>query len=185
MNIIDKIKGHPRVDNGTAFAVLFTMGFCHMLNDMIQSVVPAMYPLMKENFGFTFVQIGIITLVYQMVSSVFQPFVGLYADKHPKPYSLAAGMCFTLAGLLILRTGLSAFERKLRGYTAADAVLTGLETRTSSPVRLERGENLQCTALPGLYPCGEGAGYAGGIVSAAVDGLRCARALMATGGPQE
>ena len=51
--------------------------------------------------------------------------------------------------------------------------------------RLERGENLQCTALPGLYPCGEGAGYAGGIVSAAVDGLRCARALMETGGPQE
>ena len=102
MNIIDKIKGHPRVGNGTAFAVLFTMGFCHMLNDMIQSVVPAMYPLMKENFGFSFVQIGIITLVYQMVSSVFQPFVGLYADKHPKPYSLAAGMCFTLAGLLIL-----------------------------------------------------------------------------------
>lgn len=102
MNIVERIKGHPKVGRGTAFAVLFTMGFCHMLNDMIQSVVPAMYPLMKENFGFTFVQIGIITLVYQLVSSVFQPFVGLYADKHPKPYSLAAGMCFTLAGLLIL-----------------------------------------------------------------------------------
>ena len=102
MNIAEKIKGRPRIKDGTAFAVLFTMGFCHMLNDMIQSVVPAMYPLMKENFGFSFIQIGIITLVYQMVSSVFQPFVGLYADKHPRPYSLAAGMCFTLAGLLIL-----------------------------------------------------------------------------------
>ena len=56
-------------------------------------------------------------------------------------------------------------------------MLTGLETRTSSPVRLLRGEDFMCTALPGLYPCGEGAGYAGGIVSAAVDGVRVARAL--------
>lgn len=84
-----------------------------------------------------------------------------------------------------LRTGLTAFERKLKGYTASDAVLTGLETRTSSPVRLMRGENFQCTGLAGLYPCGEGAGYAGGIVSAAVDGLRCARALMEQYAPEE
>lgn len=104
-------------------------------------------------------------------------------DRGVRAYDLGSLLPEELAGTL--RTGLSAFERKLRGYTAADAVLTGLETRTSSPVRLERGEDLQCTALPGLYPCGEGAGYAGGIVSAAVDGLRCARALMATGGPQE
>ena len=104
-------------------------------------------------------------------------------DRGVRAFDLGSLLPEELAGTL--RTGLSAFERKLRGYTAADAVLTGLETRTSSPVRLERGENLQCTALPGLYPCGEGAGYAGGIVSAAVDGLRCARALMETGGPQE
>ena len=58
-------------------------------------------------------------------------------------------------------------------------MLTGLETRTSSPVRLLRGQDLQCADLPGLYPCGEGAGYAGGIMTAAVDGLRCAAALMA------
>lgn len=61
---------------------------------------------------------------------------------------------------------------------APDAVLTGLETRTSSPVRLMRGDNFQCTGLTGLYPCGEGAGYAGGIMTAAVDGVRCAAALM-------
>ena len=84
-----------------------------------------------------------------------------------------------------LRVGLRAFERKLKGYTAPDAVLTGLETRTSSPVRLVRGEDLQCQALPGLYPCGEGAGYAGGIMSAAVDGLRCAKALMERNLPSE
>ena len=78
-----------------------------------------------------------------------------------------------------LREGLTAFGRKMAAYRAPDAVLTGVETRTSSPVRLLRDpETLQCTALQGLYPCGEGAGYAGGIMTAAVDGVRCAAALM-------
>ena len=77
-----------------------------------------------------------------------------------------------------LRSGLRAFGRKLPGYDAPDTVLTGPETRTSSPVRLARGEDFVCQSLPGLYPCGEGAGYAGGIVSAAVDGLRAARAIV-------
>ena len=77
-----------------------------------------------------------------------------------------------------LRAGLRAFDRKLAGYTAPEAILTGLETRTSSPVRLVRGETYECTQLAGLYPCGEGAGYAGGIMSAAVDGLRVASALV-------
>ena len=78
-----------------------------------------------------------------------------------------------------LREGLTSFGRKLAAYRAPDAVLTGLETRTSSPVRLVRNkETLVCEALPGLYPCGEGAGYAGGIMTAAVDGVRCAAELM-------
>ena len=68
--------------------------------------------------------------------------------------------------------------RKLRGFDSPDAVLTAAETRTSSPVRIIRGENGCAVGVDGLYPCGEGAGYAGGITSAAVDGLRCAMALM-------
>ena len=102
VSLLNRIKGHPQVKEGTAYAVLFAMGFCHLLNDMIQSVIPAMYPLLKDSFGFTFAQIGIITLVFQLTSSIFQPFVGQYADRHPQPYSLAAGMCFTLLGLLAL-----------------------------------------------------------------------------------
>ncbi len=82
-----------------------------------------------------------------------------------------------------LRAGYRAFGAKLAAYRAPDAVLTGLETRTSSPVRIPRGEGLQCAAVMGLYPCGEGAGYAGGIMSAAVDGLRCAAALMRGNAP--
>lgn len=101
-NVLNKIKGHPHLTEGTAYAILFTIGTCHLLNDMIQSVIPAIYPLLKEKFGFTFAQIGIITLVFQLTSSVLQPFVGRYADRHPQPYSLATGMCFTLTGLIAL-----------------------------------------------------------------------------------
>jgi uncharacterized FAD-dependent dehydrogenase len=71
------------------------------------------------------------------------------------------------------------FERKMRGFLTQEALLVGIESRTSSPVRLERGDNLQSIAVPGLYPAGEGAGYAGGIVSSGVDGLRIAEAIAA------
>ena len=92
-------------ETGTVYPILFMISITHLLNDMMQSVIPAVYPLLKEKFGFTFAQIGIITLVFQMTSSLLQPFIGLYADRHPRPYSLAAGMCFTLVGLLILSVG--------------------------------------------------------------------------------
>ena len=77
-----------------------------------------------------------------------------------------------------MRQGILAMDRKLRGFAYPDAVLTGVETRSSAPVRLLRGENLQSVSLAGLYPCGEGAGYAGGIVSAAVDGIKCAEQIL-------
>ncbi len=77
-----------------------------------------------------------------------------------------------------MRAAISLFDRKLRGFAHPDAVLTGVETRSSSPLRITRGQDLCSLSLQGLYPCGEGAGYAGGILSAAVDGLRCAQALM-------
>ena len=69
---------------------------------MIQSIIPSIYPILKDKFDFSFAQIGIITLVFQMTSSILQPFTGLYADKHPRPYALSIGMCFTLTGLLVL-----------------------------------------------------------------------------------
>lgn len=85
-----------------AFKILLILGLCHFLNDMIQAVIPAAYPMLKESMGLTFVQIGVVTLVLQMVSSVLQPFIGYYTDRHPKPYSQAVGMCFTLCGLFVL-----------------------------------------------------------------------------------
>ena len=79
-----------------------------------------------------------------------------------------------------MRQGLSLLDARLHGFAHPDALLTGVETRSSSPVRIPRGEDLQSVSLPGLYPCGEGAGYAGGIVSAAVDGVRCAERMLAS-----
>ena len=104
-------------------------------------------------------------------------------DRGVCPADLGALLPGELADTL--RAGLRTYERKIAGYTAPEAILTGLETRTSSPVRLERGADFQCAALPGLYPCGEGAGYAGGIMSAAVDGLRVARAIIEGSAPAE
>ena len=79
-----------------------------------------------------------------------------------------------------MRQALPLLDRRLRGFAHPDAVLTGVETRSSSPVRVERDAGCQSN-LRGLYPCGEGAGYAGGIMSAAVDGIRCAEAAMGRG----
>lgn len=86
----------------TGFGVIGTISFAHFLNDMMQSLILAIYPLLKGNFHLDFSQIGLITLVYQITASLLQPMVGLYTDKHPKPYSLSVGMGFTLVGLLLM-----------------------------------------------------------------------------------
>lgn len=98
----NKVKGNPRMTEGTVYSVLVICSISHFLNDMIQSVIPSIYPIVKENFGFSFAQIGVITLVFQLTSSILQPFTGFYADKRPRPYALSVGMCFTLVGLLVL-----------------------------------------------------------------------------------
>src|SRR6202045_2192536 len=86
----------------TRFNVLGAISFSHFLNDMMQSLIVAIYPLLKGEFHLSFVQIGVITLTYQICASVLQPVIGVYTDKHPKPYSLSVGMGFTLLGLATL-----------------------------------------------------------------------------------
>jgi FSR family fosmidomycin resistance protein-like MFS transporter len=92
----------PKTAEKAAFTILAAISFCHLLNDMVQSLIPAIYPLLKSSFHLDFGQIGLITLAYQLTASLLQPLVGLYTDRHPKPYSLSAGMGFTLIGLVIL-----------------------------------------------------------------------------------
>ena len=82
--------------------ILTAVSACHLVNDMIQSLLPSIYPILKVSFHLNFGQIGLITLVYQIVASLLQPFIGLYTDRRPMPYALAVGMCFTLVGILML-----------------------------------------------------------------------------------
>ena len=89
-------------DKATVFPVLFALSFSHLLNDTLQSLIPSIYPIIKNNYDLTFSQIGLITLTFQFAASLFQPLVGLYTDKKPQPYSLAIGMTFTLTGLTLL-----------------------------------------------------------------------------------
>ncbi len=91
-----------RVAEGAAFSIIMALSFSHFLNDMMQSLVPALYPMLKGSYGLSFAQIGVITLTMQVTSSLLQPAVGLYADHRPQPYSLAIGMGVTLVGLLLL-----------------------------------------------------------------------------------
>ena len=86
----------------TRFNVLGAISFSHFLNDMIQSLIVAIYPLLKGEFALSFAQIGVITLTYQVCASILQPVIGIYTDKHPKPYSLSVGMSFTLIGIVML-----------------------------------------------------------------------------------
>ena len=91
----------------TTFSILIAISIAHLLNDAVQSVIPSLYPILKAEFSLTFTQIGIITFVFQVTSSILQPFVGRYADHHPQPYALTFGMIVSLTGLVLLSTAQS------------------------------------------------------------------------------
>lgn len=99
---------NPNSDRATApaehtvFAVILAVSFCHLLNDMMQSLLPAIYPTLKVDFGLSFGQVGVVTLAYQITASILQPLVGLYADRRPTPLALSGGTLFSLAGLMVL-----------------------------------------------------------------------------------
>ena len=86
----------------TTFSILAAISFCHLLNDMMQSLLPALYPMLKSSYALSFGQIGLLTFTYQITASLLQPLIGLFTDRSPRPYSLSVGMGFTLVGLLLL-----------------------------------------------------------------------------------
>ncbi|MFT7165267.1 MAG: FSR family fosmidomycin resistance protein-like MFS transporter, partial [Flavobacterium sp.] len=98
----EKTRSNPAIEQKTVYSILFSIAFAHLLNDLMQSVIPSSYPILKDNFHLNFTQIGLITLVYQLTASLLQPFIGFYTDKKPKPYSLVIGMLFTISGLTLL-----------------------------------------------------------------------------------
>jgi MFS transporter, FSR family, fosmidomycin resistance protein len=95
------IGAPPRVA-GAAFVILGAITFCHLLNDVMQALLPAIYPILKSGFALSFGQIGLLTLIFQVTASLLQPMIGLYTDHRPQPYSLPLGMACSLAGMITL-----------------------------------------------------------------------------------
>ncbi len=96
------VAAAPMTGHGAVFPILISLGFCHLLNDLMQSLIPALYPMLKQQFHLDFTQVGMITLAFQLTASLLQPTVGIYTDRRPQPYSLAVGMGATLIGLVLL-----------------------------------------------------------------------------------
>ncbi|WP_294821739.1 MFS transporter [uncultured Flavobacterium sp.] len=93
---------HQQIVQKTVYSILFSIAFAHLLNDLLQAVIPAAYPILKEKYDLSFTQVGLITFSYQMAASILQPFVGFYTDKKPKPYSKVYAMVFSLSGIILL-----------------------------------------------------------------------------------
>lgn len=96
------LKDKSPISGKTVYPILIAISISHLLNDALQSIIPAIYPVVKNTFSLSFAQVGLITLTFQLSASILQPFVGLYTDRKPQPYSLAIGMGFTLVGLIFL-----------------------------------------------------------------------------------
>jgi MFS transporter, FSR family, fosmidomycin resistance protein len=122
----------------TTFSIILALSFSHFLNDMIQSLVPALYPMLKGSYGLSFAQIGLITLTMQVASSVLQPAIGFFADRRPQPYSLAVGMGITLAGLLLL-AGAGSYPMLLVAATMVGAGSAVFHPEASRVARMASG----------------------------------------------
>jgi MFS transporter, FSR family, fosmidomycin resistance protein len=98
----ENIHQKPQLVQNTVYSILFSIAFAHFLNDLIQAIIPAVYPILKQNYQLSFSQIGLITFSFQLSASIFQPLVGYYTDKYPKPFSQIFGMLFSLTGVILL-----------------------------------------------------------------------------------
>ncbi len=146
------------------FAILIAISFCHLLNDMVQSLIPAIYPILKSSFHLDFGQVGLITLTYQLVASFLQPFVGLYTDRRPQPYSLPVGMGFTLIGLVLLSLAAS-FSMLLIGAAFVGMGSSVFHPESSRMARLASGG--QHGLAQSVFQVGGNAGSALGPLLAA------------------
>jgi FSR family fosmidomycin resistance protein-like MFS transporter len=159
-----------RVAGTTVFPILIAISVSHLLNDSLQSLVPAIYPLLKENFHLDFTQVGLITFTNQLTASLFQPVVGSITDRKPQPYSLACGMVFTLAGLVALSLAQSF------GFLLVSVSLIGVGSSIFHP-ESSRVANMAAGERRGLaqsvFQVGGNAGAAlGPLLAAAVISVR-------------
>ena len=131
--------------NKAALSVLLMVSLGHLLNDMFQAVIPAIYPMIKESLGLSFMQIGAITLTNQITSSFLQPMVGYFSDKYPRPYGLVVGMCFTMTGLLLLSVAES-FPLVLFSVAFVGVGSSVLHPESSKVARLASGGAKGCAS---------------------------------------
>jgi FSR family fosmidomycin resistance protein-like MFS transporter len=170
-----KALGGDAVD-GTVFRIILAIGFCHMLNDMMQSLLPAIYPNLKISLGLSFGEIGLVTLAYQLTASLLQPVVGFVADRRPTPLALPGGTLFSLAGLAVLSTAHS------YGLVLFGAALLGLGSSVFHP-ESSRVARMASGGRPGLaqsmFQVGGNLGSALGPLAAAVVVVRWGQSSLA------
>jgi FSR family fosmidomycin resistance protein-like MFS transporter len=155
----------------TAVATLFAISGAHLLNDMMQSLVPAIYPILKDSFALDFTQIGIITLAFNVTASLLQPVVGLYTDRYPKPFSLTIGMGFTLCGLLVLAAA------PTYALLVAGAALVGLGSSVFHP----ESSRVARLASGGRYGLAQSVFQVGGNIGSSVGPLLAALIVVPYG----
>jgi FSR family fosmidomycin resistance protein-like MFS transporter len=166
----DRLAG-GRTTNGAVGTILIAISVSHLLNDTIQSVIPAIYPLLKDSLALTYTQVGLITLTFQMTASLLQPVVGLYTDKRPKPFSLPVGMGFTLIGLLLLSWA-SSFPEVLLA-----AALVGIGSAVFHP----ESSRVARMASGGRYGLAQSVFQVGGNVGSAIGPLLAAFIVLPGG----
>src|SRR5690348_15876149 len=158
--------------DNTVFSILIAISFCHLLNDMMQSLLPAIYPNLKLQFGLSFVQVGLVTFSYQITASLLQPLVGLYADRRPTPLALPGGTLFTLAGLTILSIARS-YEVLLVGSCLLGVGSSIFHPESSRVARMAAGGRFGLAQS--LFRVGGNAGSALGPLVAAIVVVRWGR----------
>src|SRR5689334_18088527 len=149
----------------TVYGVIFAISFCHLLNDMMQSLLPAIYPGLKSDFQLDFGQIGLITLTYQITASILQPLIGLYADRRPTPLALPGGTLFSLAGLLVLSQA-HAYPVLLGGAALLGMGSSVFHPESSRVARMASGG--KHGLAQSLFQVGGNAGQALGPLAAAI-----------------
>ena len=149
----------------TVLEILLVISFCHLLNDMISSLLPAIYPLLKDSYHLDFAEVGLITLTYQCTASLLQPLVGLHTDRRPMPYSLPAGMGFTLIGLIMLAVAHS-FAMILIAAALVGTGASVFHPESSRVARMASGG--QHGLAQSLFQLGGNAGLAIGPLLAAI-----------------
>ena len=161
----------PLTSQGAAFQILLSLGFCHLLNDLMQSLLPALYPMLKAEFHLDYGQVGMITLAFMLTASLLQPTIGIYTDRKPQPYSLAIGMGGTLIGLVLLSIA--------NNYTSV--LLAAAFIGTGSAVFHPEASRVARLASGGRYGLAQSIFQVGGNLGGAVGPLLAAFIILPRG----